>query len=209
MYSSKHIFVKFLVVAIFIISSIKACSQEFNAGMQLGITATQLTGDQLAGYNKAGLFGGFFVNRPLGKLGDGQLEINFIQKGSRKNAHPDKGDYTSYLLRLNYIEIPLMYRFRINDFLKIETGLMYAYLINHKEFDIQGEVVPDPSVPTFKKSDFSILVGINYRINTHLAFSLRYSYSILAIRPKPSSAVYMYNSGQYNDVICTSLQYQF
>lgn len=200
----KLIFSTFLLIA-----SLSAFSQDFNAGIQMGMTGTQVTGDQLSGFNKAGLFGGFFVNRNLGTLGDGQLEINFIQKGSRKNANPDKGDYESYLLRLNYIEVPVMYRFRIKSYLRIETGLMMAYLINSKEFDIQGQVTPDPTVASFKKYDFSAFAGINYRINDNLALSLRYSYSILAIRPKPSTALYRYNGGQYNEVVCTTLQYQF
>lgn len=204
-----HLIRKFLFSIFILTASLSAFSQDFNAGINLGMTGTQVTGDRLSGFNKAGLFGGFFVNRNLGNLGDGQLEINFIQKGSRKNAHPDKGDYESYLLRLNYVEVPVMYRFRIKDFLKIEAGVMLAYLINSKEFDIQGEVTPDPTIPYFKKYDFSAFAGINYKINDKLALSLRYSYSVLAIRPKPSSATYRYDQGQYNEVLCTTLQYLF
>ncbi len=189
--------------------SISVYSQEFKAGIQLGITGTQVTGDQLAGFNKAGLFGGFFVNRNFGRLGDGQLEINFIQKGSKKNAHPDKGDYVKYLLRLNYIEVPVMYKFNIKNILKIEAGVMFAYLINSKEFDIQGKVYPDPSIPYYKKYDISGFAGINYKINDIFSLSFRYSYSILAIRPKPNSVTYRYNAGQFNEVLCSSLQYNF
>lgn len=196
-------------VILLILNSIKGFSQDFNAGIQMGITATQVTGDQLAGFNKAGMFGGFYVNRPLGSIGEGQLEINFIQKGSRKNARPDEGDYESYLLRINYVEVPVMYKFKLRTFIRIETGLMFAYLISSKEFDIQGEIVPDPSINTFKNMDFSAFAGLNYKINDHLAISLRYSYSVLAIRPKPQTITYRYDSGQFNEVVCTTLQYQF
>jgi hypothetical protein len=209
MRDKSHI-VKIVSIISFIIAlSATSYSQDFRAGVQLGITGTQVTGDQLAGFNKAGLFGGFFVNRDIGNLGDGQLEINFIQKGSRKNAHPDKGDYVKYLLRLNYVEVPVMYRFRIKNFLKIEAGVMFAYLINTKEFDIQGQVIPDPTVAGFKKYDLSAFAGLNYKINDKLSLSLRYSYSVLAIRPKPNSVTYRYDSGQFNEVVCTSLQYNF
>lgn len=200
---------KISLLILLIISSIAGFTQDFNAGIQLGITGTQVTGDQLAGFNKAGLFGGFFVNRPLGKLGEGQLEINFIQKGSRKNAKPDEGDYESYLLRINYIEVPIMYRFRLKSFLRIEAGTMFAYLINSKEFDIQGQITPDPTINGFKKLDFSAFAGLNYTINDKLAITLRYSYSVLAIRPKPQTVTYRYDAGQFNEVVCTTLQYQF
>ena len=101
-----------------------------------------MTGDALSGFNKAGFFGGIIVHRPMGRLGEGQLEINFIQKGSRINAKLSDGIYDSYLLRFNYVEVPVLYKFRIGKYLNIEAGSMLAYLINYKEFDENGQFYP-------------------------------------------------------------------
>mgnify|MGYP002628937209 CR=1 FL=1 len=201
---------KFIIIGFLLLSFHGLNAQGFKAGIQLGITGTQVTGDRLSGYNKAGLFGGSFVNIPVGKLGDAQLEINFIQKGSRKNAKPSDGIYTSFLLRLNYIEVPVMYRFDIWKQLKIEAGGQFAYLINSRQFDENGEFYEVPGVPDFNKYDISVLAGLNYKINDNWGFSFRYSYSVLAIRPKPfNNNGLNYDGGQYNDVLCTTFQYYF
>ncbi len=197
---------------VFLISLTQLYAQEdqgFKAGVQFGMTGTQVTGDALSGFNKAGLFAGFLVNRAVGKLGDFQLEMNFIQKGSRKNAQPSKGILDAYLLRLNYIEIPIMYRFKIVEPLSIEVGLQLAYLISSSEYDINGIISTDPTVEGFKKLDFSAFTGLHYQINKHIGISFRYGYSILAIRPKPQNVHYRYDAGQFNEVLCTAFQYEF
>jgi hypothetical protein len=200
---------KGLLVSMFLLFGLFLKAQDFSAGLQLGITGTQVTGDALSGFNKAGFFGGIIVHRPMGRLGEGQLEINFIQKGSRKNAKPSDGIYDSYLLRFNYVEVPVLYKFRIGKYLNIEAGLMLAYLINYKEFDENGQFYPDPDVEDFKKYDFSAFAGLNYRINSKWGISFRYSYSILPLRPKPDYAHYRYDAGMFNEVLCTTFQYSF
>ncbi len=183
----------------------------FNFGLQFGLNGSQVTGDQLAGFHKAGLFGGIFVNHKAGRLGSFQLEMNFTQKGSRKNAKPDEGIYDSYLMRLNYLAVPLLYRFNINQTLSIDVGLEAAYLINAKERDQNGWVEPDLSVPYFKNFDFSIFAGLGVEINDQLRFVFRYSYSIVPIRARPPGNYYYghWDAGQYNEVLTGALQYQF
>ena len=201
--------IKVLIISLFILVSISVKSQDFSAGAQFGMTGTQVTGDGLSGFNKAGIFAGVYVNRPMGRLGKAQLEFNFIQKGSRKNAKPSDGIYDSYLLRMNYIEVPIMYKFRIIKPLEIEAGLQFAYLINYREFDEHGEFYPDPDVPNLKKLDFSAFAGLHYKINDKWGISLRYAYSILALRPKPEQVHFRWDGGMFNEVLCTSFQYTF
>jgi hypothetical protein len=186
-------------------------AQSFRAGLQLGLAATQVTGDQLSGFHKVGMFGGVFVNYPTGHLGDFQLELNYIQKGSRKNAHPDEGDYEKYIMRLNYVALPFFYKFKIKEKLSIEIGAEFAYLINSKEFDIYGAITPDPRKEDFSNVDLSAFAGVGIKFYEHFRFIFRYSYSIKPIRPKPDSSLPLtyYDAGQFNEVVITSIQYQF
>ncbi|RUA25680.1 MAG: hypothetical protein DSY76_06455 [Bacteroidetes bacterium] len=203
---------RFLFISLIFFSVLSSWGQsDFNFGFQLGLNGSQVTGDQLAGFHKAGLFGGLFVNHKAGRLGNIQLEMNFTQKGSRKNAKPDEGIYDSYLMRLNYVAVPLLYRFKIKKTLDIDLGLEAAYLISSRERDINGWVEPDLSVPYFKDFDFSIFAGIGVEINEHLLFVFRYSYSIVPIRPRPPGNYYYgyWDAGQYNEVVTGTLQYQF
>jgi len=198
-----------IVIIIIVFLSFTAQSQDFSAGVQLGMTGTQVTGDGLSGFNKAGMFAGVYVSRPLGRLGSGQLEINFIQKGSRKNAKPSDGIYDAYLLRMNYIEVPVMYKFKIIKPLEVEVGLQLAYLINYREFDEHGEFYPDPSIPDLKKFDLSAFAGLHYKINDKWGVSFRYAYSIIPLRPKPDHAYFRWDAGMFNEVLCTTFQYTF
>lgn len=209
MLKSKFVLKHIVILALGVFISFCADAQEFKAGFQFGMTGTQVRGDGISGFNKAGLFGGFFVNRPTGKIGEFQLELNFIQKGSRKNNDPEQGIYDKYLLRLNYIELPFSYRFNLTKKIKLEGGLMIAYLITSKEFDENGEIIPDLTVDYFNDFDFSIMAGINYKLSKKLSINFRYSYSILPIRGTPKIDTNRWTKGQYNSVLCTALQYNF
>ena len=206
---NKYIFL-ISIISFFIlgISSISN-AQEFKIDTHIGMTATQVTGDALAGFNKAGLFGGVTVRRKMGSFGYGQMEMNFIQKGSRKNAQPDKGIYDSYKLRLNYIEVPVSYRYMFYKGIGVDFGLKFAYLINAKEFDENGEIPEEAEKPGFNKFDISAFAGLTYKINKNWGFIIRYAYSIKSFRPKPESSYTYYSDGQFNETICTAFQYYF
>ncbi len=199
-----------LIFSLFLIS-LSSWGQSFNSGIQAGMNGSQVTGDGLAGFHKAGIFAGIFVNHKAGRAGDLQMEINFTQKGSRKNAKPDEGIYDSYLLRLNYLAIPVFYRFHLKEPLSIDLGLEAAYLINAKEKDINGWIEPDLTVPYFKDFDFSVFAGLGVNIRDNLRFVFRYSYSFVPIRPRPPGNYYYgyWDAGQYNEVLTATFQYQF
>lgn len=198
-----------LLLISFLFFMIGLNAQSFRAGLQLGLAASQVTGDQLAGFNKVGMFGGVFVNYPTGDLGDIQLELNFIQKGSRKNAHPDKGDYEQYIMRLNYVSLPLFYRFKFKKILSIELGAEFAYLISSKEFDVYGIITPDPRKADFRDFDLSAFAGLGIKFYDRFRLVFRYSYSVMPIRPQPDEGFFYYDAGQFNEVLLTTVQYQF
>jgi len=200
-----------LLLSILFFSVQLSMGQSFRSGIQAGMNGSQVTGDALAGFHKAGIFAGIFVNHPAGNIGELQMEINFTQKGSRKNAKPDEGIYDSYLMRLNYIAVPVFYKFNIKEPLSIDLGLEFAYLINAKEKDINGWIEPDPTVPYFKNIDFSIFAGLGVDLNENIRFVMRYSYSVLPIRERPPGNYYYgyWDAGQYNEVITATFQYKF
>ena len=89
------------ILLIFVCFSLK--SQQFNGGVLGGVSASQITGDELSGFNKAGLYLGSFVNFYLNRRTSIQMEIDYIQKGSRKNPNPDNNDFITYKLNLNLL----------------------------------------------------------------------------------------------------------
>jgi hypothetical protein len=130
------------------------------------------------------------------------MELDFIQKGSRKN--PDSLDYSSYLLRLNYIEIPVHFKYDFHKRGTLEAGLGTGVLIHNYEEANELEV---PDSREFKMIDLSLNIGAFFKMTKNLMINVRYSNSILAVRPHSKGQTYRWNKGQYNEVLSFTLHY--
>ena len=82
-----------LIIPIFLFS------QNFEAGFIGGVSMSQVSGDNLSGFNKIGPRIGLFVNRDVNRY-NLQLELHYQTKGSRKTInYSDQNNYTD---NLNY-----------------------------------------------------------------------------------------------------------
>ena len=185
----KRFFLLLLFVAPLIISA-----QSFKAGLRFGIVGSQVDGDTYEGFDKAGITAGLFVNRKLSDLFSLQLEMNYIQKGSRK---PLDDNNTFYLMRVNYIEVPLLLQWHAGKSINIFAGPSFAVLLNSHEETEYGEF----KGPDFKKNEIAARVGISYKLSEKWAVEGRYSNSIATIRPSPAGYTRFFENGQYNRLI--------
>lgn len=195
--------IKLSIIFIFSIISISGFSQDFNAGVLGGINATQVFGDSYSGPNKAGLYLGVFVNRYFSKRSSVQLELDYIQKGSSKNPDGSTGDYDEYKLKLNYIELPVLYKYDFAEKGTLEAGLSLGVLIYEDEYAYPGPV----SGEDFNSVDFSANLGLYYTFAKNFRINMRLSNSIIPIRPHSSGNTYRLNRGQYNQGIAFILHY--
>jgi hypothetical protein len=178
----------------------------FRPGVKLGLSTTQVHGDTYAGFHKTGPAGGLLLNAKLSEKWYGQFEMLYIQKGSRHNANPEAGDYVFYLMKLNYIEVPVLFQYKLKKFV-FELGPGFGYLINAREFDYYGEI---SNAPPFRKYEISASVGINYVFLKRLTINWRYTNSLLPIRTFSNSSVAtVYNPGQRSNVMAFTLNYIF
>jgi hypothetical protein len=178
---------------------------EFKTGILGGLSTSQISGDNLGGFRKFGIHAGLFTRYVFTEKYSAQFEISFIQKGSRKTMDPDNNDYTFYQLHLNYIEVPLLFKYKHKGFV-FEAGPYAGYLINFKEENENGEL---PVTRNFYKHDIGGAIGINYDFTTHLQMNWRYTNSWLPVRPHLSEAGFRLNRGQLNSVMSFTLHYQF
>jgi len=193
------IFIFFLFIIPF------AYSQNFKSGILAGISPSQVAGDGFAGFNKWGITGGMFVKYDFTEKYAAQFEMNFIQKGAKKTARPDEGDNVYYDLRLNYIEVPILLKYKWKKFV-FETGISAGILINYKEDD---GVSPLNSLPPFLKYDIGALIGIDYYFSDKFSINWRASNSFLPIRNYSKNPTFIYQYAQLNTVVCFTLRYQF
>ena len=195
------------ILSIFLISFfIVGYAQKFDGGAIIGMAATQVAGDRYSGFNKVGPIAGFFVNFQPAERSSFQFELYYVQKGSRKNANAVKEDYDSYLLRLNYVEMPLLYKFHFGRF-AIEAGPSLAFFMGGYE-ETNGE---DVKADDFATMTFQLNLGVVFNISENWMVDIRTNNSFTNLRNQTYTGhVYRLGShGQFNDVLMLSLVYQF
>jgi len=188
------------IMMLFISNNINA--QEFKAGMKAGISTSQVSGDNLGGFHKAGLLIGGYVNRNINPLLSLQLEMIFIQKGS---SNTNK-NFPIAEIYLDYIEVPLLLIYRQSENIFIESGIHTSALINGYYHDLYGRLENQNKFDNF---DLGFIIGVNYKINNKLSLNTRASNSIIPFAEHASGQTYRFNKGKYNTGLSFILQYQF
>lgn len=96
--------VKLLTLLFLLFFCVSAHSQAFYGGLALGGVTSQVDGDHNNGFHKVGFTAGAFVGLELTDIFEVQFEVKYIQKGSRADAE----DPYQFLIRLDYVELPLV-----------------------------------------------------------------------------------------------------
>lgn len=191
------------LIAVFLSSPLWA--QQFHGGLKLGVTTTQVAGDTYAGFNKAGINGGAFVNLGLGNQLAAQLELAYFMKGSRFNDQPDLPDFKQYLLRLNYIEMPVLLQYELSGFV-FEAGVSFDFLLSSFEEKDYLQV----SQNDWRKMTLNSVFGIMYSMSEKWMLSFRTVNSITSVRKNAVPGnVKRYGSkfGEFNDALLLSVYY--
>lgn len=188
----------FILLLISYINPVAFSQRVFRIGPTLAIQGSQLSGDTYQGYNQPGIYAGLVTNWNQNDRLSFQFEVAFSQKGARHNPNPNKGDFTSYDLRLNYIEIPFFFRIKMKSLL-LDAGLAFGRLLNYSELDQNG--IRQPERP-FYRNEFSGLLGACYPINERLLLFVRAGRSLLPVRAHQSSTAFWWNPGQMNSILC-------
>lgn len=196
---------KLLVAVLFLLVANMAFSQRFDGGAIAGFNASQVEGDTYKGYNKPGIAAGFYVETDIAPAIFVAGEIKYSQKGARKKV--TSKDPSKYIMRLNYIDLPLYLAFRTSQNSAVIAGLSTGFLISAKEFDEYGEF-PTEDQNEFNTIDLEPLIGFQFDFLDNLKADLRFSMSVLPIRGKPVNTNYYWQNNQFNNVITLSLLYQ-
>ncbi|HUR30274.1 MAG TPA: outer membrane beta-barrel protein [Saprospiraceae bacterium] len=161
-------------------------SQRFSAGIVGGVNASQIDGDQLAGFDKLGLTGGIKAIVNLESVFDLNVEFLFTQRGSKPDIfNPDVDP--DIKVSLDYAEIPVYVS--IGDWWQEEgeyhkvsahAGVSFGRLISARTFDYfnPSDQSLDKLVPYFNNSDLSWLVGLSYRMSSKWGLTGRYTREI-------------------------------
>jgi len=181
---SKIVFVTLLVVITCSAHKTVQGQQRFKAAAVLGGNFSQIDGDDIAGYDKLGLSGGFKVDYPVRDNVDASLEMLYNAKGSTPNFAGSLG------LTMQYLDVPLT--ISIKDWYQAEAdyhkvsahaGLSLGYLF--------GVSSSNPSfsndLSNYNQVDFGYLLGVSYRFTKRLGLTIRHTraFTNLLATPDP------------------------
>jgi hypothetical protein len=188
---------KLLIIAITLFSHKTWAQQAFNAGIALGMTTSQISGDGLGGWDKFGLTGGAYVNAPFNSKNGIRLGLYYSEKGSRTKR--DTLNFNTFAYRLNYIEVPMQWSYQNGPFTFL-SGIYYGQLIRQ---EVLANSLTYPVNPSFRNFDVGIALGAIAQLGDHLFLEAKFSSSVLPTRPSPNFANpnSYYEKGNYNQVL--------
>ena len=172
---------KLIFLAAFCLSLVQLNAQTFKAGIVAGFTASQINGDDSAGFNKPGLEGGLKSLVNISEKSDLSLEILYSQRGAKDEARADGNVQNIY--RTTYVAVPLIFSYKdwaAEEYYRLhfQGGLSYGRLINA---ELDNEVDNTAFVEAWRSNDLSFLVGATYFVNSKFGLTFRYNRSIFKL----------------------------
>ena len=151
-------------------------AQRFKGSAVFGLNLCQIDGDEIAGFSKLGLTGGFKLAYPLKENVDLNVEMLYSQRGSTTGFGFGNSDenYTD----LQYISLPVYVNIKDwfmedDDYHKVKAhaGLSYGYLF---AVDSSNGILSN-DISTYRRHNISYLLGVNYAFNSRLGLTVRYT----------------------------------
>ena len=200
----KHFYLIFLLLTI---NSLSGFAQRFEGGVLGGLNASQVDGDNYSGYHKPGIVLGGFVQTNLSRTIYAGMELEFAQKGSRNIDSLATQGQIKYIMRLNYVDLPVYLGIRTGERISLLVGVSPGYLISGTEYNDYGKLTEQDQKP-FNEFDLQGLLGFRFQFTKRLFVDLRGAYSVLPIRSQPGNSLWYWRSNQFNNLLSTTVLYR-
>ncbi len=195
---------KLLLFAVFSIFTFTfTLAQEFRIGVKGGLNLATFTGDALTAFDtRASFHIGGLVEIPISEKFLVQPELLYSEKGSNLDGFFGFGIKT----RLNYLDVPVLAKYKIVKGLSTELGPVASILV--KAEGVRDDESRDVSA-FYKNFDFGIGGGATYRFSRGLFLSLRFTKGLLNINEPQAPDDNNSDSKVQNNVFQISAGYSF
>ena len=166
------------LLSLFLLSVSTLSFAQIEFGVKGGVGISNTTIVHGISKNRFGFTGGVVAKYQLTTKNENhylQAEVLYSNQGEFSLA---KEGGTKYKAFLNYINVPIMYKYYFDDQGKdffVEAGPQFGFKVSEK-FD-EGEPERTNNVP--KSFDFAFNIGGGYSINRQIEFNLRYQYGLI------------------------------
>lgn len=167
----------------------------FKAGMILGVNMAQIDGDRYSGYRRPGIQGGLMGIIVLNRNNILSTELLFSQRGSRPSLREARKNSDYQLrVRLNYVEVPVVYRHLFNEkkdgsfthdyHIGLSFGRLVSYQIEESSYNAYYRPRNRDSLIKMKddirENDVSLLFGVTVLFSKSFGLTLR---SVVSLTP--------------------------
>jgi opacity protein-like surface antigen len=196
-----------VLIFLTVFAGIAGFSQKFEGGVLGGLNASQVDGDTYNGYKKPGIVAGGYVITNLSRNLFAGMELKFSQKGSRNIDSLAINGQIKYVMRLNYVDLPVYLGIRTNDRISILLGLSPGFLLSGTEYNDYGKFTEQDQHP-FNSFDLEAMLGFRFKITNRIFVDLRGAYSVIPIRDKPGIILSYWKKSQFNNLLSTNILYR-
>jgi hypothetical protein len=204
-----------IVIGLLLLAKSASTQQRFDAALIFGVNASQIDGDQNAGYHKFGFNAGVKAYARLGSYLSLSPELLVSQKGSRGSlvgkpvSNPPFVTVSPnpFTLQLTYAEIPILLHYHDRDRAIFGAGLSYSALVGYKRTEA-GINTTDADTPLATR-DINIIGDMALKVLKVFGLNLRIAYSLLSIADWQMSHI-VNKQGEhlvYNNVVSLRLMW--
>lgn len=214
-YTMKLSIISLLVFFLFSISGLYAQQEYFEYGFKGGINLSNVSGDNTSSYETRTSMniGAYGLYKILPKLGI-QAELLYSEQGfsNEFNRETNNTEEVDQVLRMQYINLPVLASYNIIENLWVEGGLQVGYLakaeIEEETVTISQSGGVDSSTETieetdnYERIDLGLAGGLRYKLSQNFMIQARYTQSLNDINKE-------LQGDQYNSIFSFSVGYVF
>lgn len=108
-----------------------------------------------------------------------QPELLYTRKGAEANLPSFVGGQ-DVKFKLDYIELPVMFKFQILETINLEAGPYAAYLVSSKITDGDNDEIAEFDTDNFRKLDVGLAVGAGFNLGA-AEIGARYNYGLTSL----------------------------
>ena len=171
------------IVAAVFLNGNQAKAQELSVGPKVGYNNATLSGKNFQDFHDNNSLNGFhvglFAELRFNKFAI-QPEVYYSSEGGKwKMFENDR--VVDHDFNLNYVQVPLMFKYYLTNGLAIEAGPQAGFLTSSK---MQLSDL-DPDSPKFNDFEFSLNVGLSLNLPLNLMVSARYNAGLTNVVDHP------------------------
>ena len=200
---------KIILTTLIAVLAIVSVSAQATFGIKGGVNFASILNENIAGVKgRTSFHAGIVTEIETSSTTSVQVEIVYSGQGfSYEGGLIEIEDVPKDTYKLNYLNIPFVFKYYVNDEFSVEVGPQVGFLLSAKTDE--GDIKVDKY---FTAASFDLLFGLAYKFDNGFNLSARYNLGLTDIWKGPTinpGYPYYYQYGKVNGVVQLGLGFYF